>query len=113
MNQYSINSKTTSTSGTRFDYNVWKVSTSSWTWNNTGRKDFTTNYQKVTGWDGNGKCCGVHPGFVNMSKGDYGITVDSTARNEGTNTECPADDKDGFPRPQEVTCDVEMIKFVP
>jgi len=67
----------------------------------------------VTGWDGNGKCCGVHPGFVNMSKGDYGITVDSTARNEGTNTECPADDKDGFPRPQEVTCDVEMIKFVP
>jgi len=83
-----INSKTTSTFGTRFDCNVWKVSTDSWTWNNTGRKDFTTNYQKVTGWDGNGRCCEVDPGFVNISKGDYSIDANSSTRNIGANSEC-------------------------
>ena len=37
------------------DYNTWKIKSGYWKWNDSWRNDFQDEYQKMSGWDKNGK----------------------------------------------------------
>lgn len=93
-----------------FDYNLWKVGTNSWKWEDSWRSDFNSNYKSVTGWDGNG-LFNANPGFYNVSNGIYHLNANSSARDRGENNVCAAIDYDRQDRTQDPICDIGMDEY--
>jgi len=93
-----------------YDYNLWKVISNNWIWNNIARSDFSTNYQSVSG-DTNGKCCNINPMFVDAANGQYQLSSDSPAKDAGIDVEGASKDYDGDTRPYNGTCDIGMDEY--
>jgi hypothetical protein len=54
---------------------------------------------------------GADPQFVNAGTDDYHLQGSSLARDMGTNTNCPSDDRDGLARPINGTCDIGAYEY--
>ncbi len=94
-----------------YDYNLWKVVSNSWRWNNSDRSDFSTKYQSTSG-DIHGKL-NVDPKFIDTTNGQYQLSLNSPARDAGQNSSCTSKDFDGDARPYNVTCDIGMDEYRP
>mgnify|MGYP002623092637 CR=1 FL=1 len=96
-------------SSNTFENNVWDVRNNSWKWDGSSRTDFLVNYQHITGWDGNGQCCGVDPMFV--SENDFHIRVNSPAVDSGDNQTCAPMDFEFQSRSEDAACDAGMDEY--
>ncbi len=93
-----------------FDYNLWNVNDETWVWRDSWRSDFSSNYRAETGWDGNGLCCNVDPGFYDLSSGIYQLSSDSPARDQGIKNICAPSDFDNESR-TDPFCDIGMDEY--
>lgn len=107
-NIYALKTTYPADTQTVVDYNLWQVpSNEQWEWQGTIRTDFTTQYKPTTGYDSHGPVIPTDPRFVSLVNQDYYLGVGSPARNAGTDTQCPVDDKDSNPRPgADLICDI-------
>lgn len=96
-------------SSNTFDNNVWDVRNNNWKWDGSSRTDFLVNYQYVSGWDGNGQCCGVNPMFE--SENDFHVRVNSPAVDSGNNETCAPMDFEYQSRLEDAACDAGMDEY--
>jgi parallel beta-helix repeat protein len=101
-----------------FRNNAWYVhSGARWLWSGAAAPGtFLDTYRELTG-DGGAVLRRVESPtvdaaqFRNLLGRDYHLTENSSARDAGLATACPAADKDGTPRPQGTRCDIGAYEF--
>ena len=77
------------------------------------QNNFSTKDGSIGSFEFDPTCIDADPLFVDSDNGDYHLTSDSPAINQGTSEDAPEDDIDGEARPASLGIDIGSDEFVP